>query len=143
MRYILSVAILFICTSVLNAVTINVPADQPTIQTGIDAANNMSNVQVQALSVEAGLTGDPELIMQAIAMDPLTSAVCTLKQIREMTEEMLEAEREWLPQFEGRKLRPAPAISITKDTKPVTVPLDPALAIVHRFGQLAEQDTSA
>ena len=30
--------------------------------------------------------------MQAIALDPLTSAVCTLNEIREMTREMLEAE---------------------------------------------------
>jgi alpha-galactosidase len=106
------------------------------------AAMNQSNVSVQTLAVEAGLTGDPELIMQAIAMDPLTSACCTLKEIRDMTAEMLEAEREWLPQFEGKTLAPAPTIDIPEGTVGVDVPLDPALAIANRFGKLAEQKLS-
>ena len=79
--------------------------------------------------------------MQSLALDPLTSAVCTLSEIREMTHEMLEAQRAWLPQFEGRKLRPTPTISIPDDCQPVEVPLDPALAIHKRFGQLLEHDT--
>jgi alpha-galactosidase len=101
------------------------------------AAMNQSNVTVQNLSVEASSSGDPEYIMHAIAMDPLTSAVCTLAEVREMTSEMLEAEREWLPQFKGKSLRPTPVISIPSNVKPVEVPLDPALAIAHRFGELA------
>jgi alpha-galactosidase len=103
------------------------------------AALNQSNVTVQTLAVEAGLRGDPELAMAALAMDPLTSAVCTLAEVREMTAEMLEAEHEWLPQFEGRGLRLAPTIAIPKDVKPAEVPLDPALAIANRFTTLAEQ----
>jgi len=51
---------------------------------------------------------------------------------------MLEAEKQWLPQFEGHCLKPVPTISIPKGTVGVPVPLDPALAIVHRFGKLAE-----
>jgi alpha-galactosidase len=103
------------------------------------AALNQSNVSVQALAVEAGLTGDPELIMQAIALDPLTSTQCTLAEVRRMTAEMLEAEREWLPQFKGRKLRPTPKIATPKSAKAVEVPLDPALAIANRFGELARR----
>ena len=34
------------------------------------AALNMTNVTVQGLAVEASLTGDPELVMQAVALDP-------------------------------------------------------------------------
>ncbi len=105
------------------------------------AALNQSNVTVQGLAVEAGLSGDPELVMNALAMDPLTSAVCTLKEIREMTAEMLEAEAEWLPQFEGASLRQAPTIVIPEDITPVEVPVDPALAIANRFGVLATQVT--
>lgn len=104
------------------------------------AALNQSNVTVQELTVEAALTGDPEHIMQAVAMDPLTSAVCTLKEIRDMTREMLSAEREWLPQFEGRDIAERPTIFIPKDVQPVDVPLDPALVIAHRFGELAKQE---
>lgn len=101
------------------------------------AALNMSNVQVQTLMVEAALSGDPELAMQAIAMDPLTGAVCTLDQCRRMTAELLEAERAWLPQFAGRSLAPRPMITVGADVRPVEVPLDPALAIANRFGELA------
>jgi alpha-galactosidase len=102
------------------------------------AALNQSNITVQSLAADAALDGDPEMVEAAVAMDPLTGAVCTLKEIRDMTIEMLEAEKRWLPQFEGRTLKPAPTISIPKGTKGVPVPLDPALAIVHRFGKLAE-----
>jgi alpha-galactosidase len=101
------------------------------------AALNMTNILVQGLTVEASFTGDPELVMQAVAMDPLTSAVLTLKEIRDMTAEMLEAERKYLPQFAGKKLKPVPAIHVPPQVKRQDVPLDPALAIANRFGVLA------
>jgi alpha-galactosidase len=103
------------------------------------AALNQSNITVQELTVNAAMTGDPEYAMQAIAMDPLTSAVCTLEEVRDMTIKLLEAQREWLPQFEGKKLTPKPTISIPKGTKGVNVPLDPALAIANRFAELAKR----
>ncbi|NLI01035.1 MAG: alpha-galactosidase [Chthonomonadales bacterium] len=103
------------------------------------AALNQSNVTVQGLAVEAGLSGDPELAMQAIAMDPLTSACCTLAEIREMTAELLEAEAQLLPQFAGKKLRPTPTIVIPPDVQRAEVPLDPALAIGKRFTTLITQ----
>ena len=103
---------------------------------------NQSNVTAQALAAEAALTGDPEMVMQACAMDPLTSACCTLAEVREMTATMLAAEAKWLPQFRGRKLRPTPAIAIPKGLRRVDVPLDPALAIANRFQILAEQKTT-
>src|SRR5512138_273725 len=101
------------------------------------AALNMTNVLVQGLAVEASFAGDPELVMQAVALDPLTAAVLTLQQIRDMVAEMLEAERAHLPQFEGRKLKPVPEIRIPPGVKRQQVPLDPALAIANRFGKLA------
>jgi len=104
------------------------------------AALNQSNVTVQQLAVEAALSGNPEYAMQAVAMDPLASAVCTLQEARDMTAEMLEAEKEWLPQFKEKKLISKPTIEIPEGTAGVDVPLDPALAIVHRFGQLIEQE---
>jgi len=102
------------------------------------AALNMTNVLVQQLAVEASFSGDPELVMQAIALDPLTAAVLTLDEIRRMTAEMLEAEAGHLPQFAGKRLRPAPAISIPKNVRRQEVPVDPALAIASRFGKLAQ-----
>jgi alpha-galactosidase len=105
------------------------------------AAACMTNINVQTLIADAALTGDPEHIVHAMALDPLTGAVCTLKQIRDMSSEMLEAQREWLPEFGNRKIRPTPTISIPKNLKTIEVPLDPALAIHKRFGQLITQKT--
>ena len=102
------------------------------------AALNMTNVNVQRLAVQAAISGDPEHIVHAIALDPLTSAVLSLKEIREMVSEMLEEEKQWLPQFAGKTIRPTPTIETPKDVKRAHVPIDPALAIFARFGQLAE-----
>ena len=102
------------------------------------AALNMSNVSGQGLTVEASLTGDTELIVQAIALDPLSSSVLTLGEIREMASEMLEAERAYLPQFKGKKIKQVPVIKIPKNVKRQNVPVDPALAIANRFVKLAK-----
>lgn len=103
------------------------------------AALNQSNVTVQTLIVESALRGDPELAVQAIAMDPLTAACCTLEEIRNMTREMIEAERQWLPEFEGKTVKEVKRISIPTGTIGVETPIDPALAIANRFGKLATQ----
>jgi alpha-galactosidase len=101
------------------------------------AALNLTNINVQRLTVEAALTGNPEHIVHACAMDPLTSAVLTLKETREMAAEMLEAEQQWLPQFAGKVIRPTPTIEVPADIERADVPIDPALAIMARFGELA------
>ncbi len=105
------------------------------------AALNLTNINVQRLAVIAATQGDPEALVHAFALDPLTSAVLTLREIRELASEMLEAQRAWLPQFEGRSIRPAPAISIPADVRPVEVPLDPALAVARRFGELVGESS--
>ena len=70
------------------------------------AAACMTNINVQQLCAEAALSGDPEHLVHALALDPLTAAVCTLKEIRDMTGEMLEELRPYLPQFEGKCIAP-------------------------------------
>jgi len=102
------------------------------------AALNLTNINVQRLTVEAGLSGDTEAIVHACALDPLTSSVLTLSQIREMASEMLEAQRRWLPQFEGSGIRRVAPVHIPVNVEPRKVPVDPALAIARRFGELAE-----
>jgi alpha-galactosidase len=102
------------------------------------AALNLTNVLVQGLTVEASFSGDPELVMNAVALDPLTAAVLNLQEIRAMLAEMLEAEKRYLPQFAGKTLRSVPAINVPKDVQRAEVPLDPALAIANRFMKLAE-----
>jgi len=103
------------------------------------AALNQSNISAQGLAVEAALTGDPELAFHAVAMDPLTSACLTLAETREMVAEMLEASRQWLPQFEDKQLRSTPTISIPADVARVEVPTDPALIVAARFVELIEK----
>jgi alpha-galactosidase len=63
------------------------------------AALNRTNINVQELIVEAGLTGNREAVYHAVMLDPLTAAVCTLPQIRAMVDELLVVQRQWLPQF--------------------------------------------
>ncbi|MGC8874133.1 MAG: alpha-galactosidase [Chloroflexia bacterium] len=104
------------------------------------AALNLTNINVQRLAVLAAIHGDPEAVVHACALDPLTGAVLTLKEIRDMVTEMLEVEAQWLPQFQGKKPRPTPIISIPKDVKRAEVPIDPALAIFARFGELGKQE---
>jgi len=54
---------------------------------------------VEEMAVEAALTGNPHLVFQACAFDPLTSAVLSLAEIQTMVDEMLEKNRPHLPQF--------------------------------------------
>jgi alpha-galactosidase len=103
------------------------------------AALCMTNVNVQLLAAEAGINGDTEALVQAISLDPLTAAVCTLKEIRDMTAEMLEAERRWLPQFKGKKVTPKPAVHIPANVKAIELAQDPAQAILKRFMDLAAE----
>jgi alpha-galactosidase len=102
------------------------------------AALNLTNISVQRLTVEAALTSDTEKVVQACALDPLTAATLTLKEIREMAADMLEAERKWLPNFAGKAIRPTPTIVVPRDVKRANVPIDPALAINARFGELGK-----
>ena len=63
------------------------------------AAINRTNVNVQALAVEGALTGDRDMIVRAVQMDPLTGALLPLSRIREMVGELFTAEARFLPQF--------------------------------------------
>jgi alpha-galactosidase len=54
---------------------------------------------IEEMAVEGALTGDPRLVFQAIAHDPLTAAVLSLAEIREMVNEMFQHNRDYLPQF--------------------------------------------
>ena len=59
---------------------------------------NLSS-SIEEMAVEASLTGDPRLVFQAIAYDPLTAAVLSLAEIREMVNKMFAQNRPYLPQF--------------------------------------------
>jgi alpha-galactosidase len=63
------------------------------------AAVLRQTISVQEMTVEAALTGDKTLVKQALALDPLTGAVCNLDEIWAMADDMFEALAPWLPQF--------------------------------------------
>jgi alpha-galactosidase len=59
---------------------------------------------VEEMAVEAALTGNPRLVFQAIAHDPLTAAVLSLAEIKEMVNDMLRQNSDYLPQFKHLKV---------------------------------------
>ena len=63
------------------------------------AALNRTNINIQELAVQAALTKDKDALFQAVALDPLTSSILTLDEIKKMVDEMLEAEASYLPEF--------------------------------------------
>ena len=69
------------------------------------AAVCSQSVWVQRLAVEAAVHADIRLLYQAAMMDPLTGAVCTPDEIRQMVDEMLIAGSKWLPQYQDEILR--------------------------------------
>jgi len=56
-------------------------------------------VASEEMAVEAALLGDPELVYQACAYDPLTAAVLSLGETRDMVKEMLAKNEPHLPTF--------------------------------------------
>ncbi len=67
------------------------------------ALNNIS-VAVEEMAVEAALTGNPRLVFQAIAYDPLSAAVLSLAEIKRMVQAMLNQNKDYLPQFKHLKI---------------------------------------
>lgn len=63
------------------------------------AALNNTTAQCESLAVEGLMAADKEMIYHAIVNDPLTAAVCSFEEIRRMTEEMFEANKDALPMF--------------------------------------------
>lgn len=63
------------------------------------AATCQASVDVQRMGMLAAVNGDLELLRLAMLHDPLVGAVCNPEEIWQMTDEMLVAQAEWLPQF--------------------------------------------
>lgn len=63
------------------------------------AAICLQSINVQRLGVEAAVHGDVSLLKQAMMLDPLTGAVLYPDEIGQMTDEMLVACEDYLPQY--------------------------------------------
>ncbi|MCY3945633.1 MAG: alpha-glucosidase/alpha-galactosidase [Anaerolineaceae bacterium] len=63
------------------------------------AATCSASVRVQEMAVEAAVRGDATLLKQAMLHDPLAGAVCNPEEIWQLTDEMLVAQAQWLPNY--------------------------------------------
>jgi alpha-galactosidase len=54
---------------------------------------------IEELAIQASLAGNPTLVYRAICHDPLTAAVLSLREIKEMVNELFVRHKDYLPQF--------------------------------------------
>ncbi len=64
---------------------------------------NLSS-SIEELAIQASIEGDPELVYKAIIHDPLTAAVLSLREIREMVNELFSVHKDFLPQFKTHRV---------------------------------------
>jgi alpha-galactosidase len=67
------------------------------------ALNNVS-AATEIMTVNASLSGDPEMAFHACAYDPMCAAKLSLAEIRKLTQEMLNKNKAYLPQFKSVKI---------------------------------------
>jgi len=63
------------------------------------AATCTASVNVQRMGMKAAMTGDLDLLKQAVLHDPLVGAICTPEEVWQMVDEMVVAQAQWLPQY--------------------------------------------
>lgn len=63
------------------------------------AAMNMTNINVQLLTIEAAVTKKKEHIYQAAMLDPHTGSELSIDTIIEMVDALIEAHGDWLPKY--------------------------------------------
>jgi len=69
------------------------------------AVLNNTSARCEELAVEGALAGDARMIYHAVIFDPLTSAVLSLEEIRNMVNEMLRANKDYLPHFKTLEVK--------------------------------------
>ena len=63
------------------------------------AAMNMTNINVQLLTIEAAVTGKKDHIYQAAMLDPHTGSELDIDTIKKMVDELLDAHGDYLPKY--------------------------------------------
>ena len=64
------------------------------------AAMNMTNINPQLLTIEAAVTGKKDRIYQAAMLEPHTAAELSIDDIVNMCDDLIEAHKGWLPEYE-------------------------------------------
>ncbi len=65
--------------------------------------NNVS-AATEIMTVNASLSGDPEMVYHACVYDPLCAAKLSMSEIRKLVQEMLNKNKAYLPQFKNIKI---------------------------------------
>jgi alpha-galactosidase len=68
------------------------------------AATCRASIDVQRMAKDAAVAGDVTLLKQAMLHDPLTAAVCNPEEVWQLADEMLVAQRQWLPNYQKHDL---------------------------------------
>ncbi len=63
------------------------------------AAMNMTNINVQLLTIEAAVTRKKEHIYHAAMLDPHTAAELSIDDIIAMCDDLIEAHKDWMPEY--------------------------------------------
>jgi len=63
------------------------------------AALNMTNINVQLLTIEAALTLKKEHIYHAAMLDPHTASELSIDEIKALCDDLIEAHGDWLPKY--------------------------------------------
>ena len=63
------------------------------------AAMNMTNINVQLLTIEAAVTGKKDHIYQAAMLDPHTGSELDIDTIKKMVDDLLDAHGDYLPKY--------------------------------------------
>ena len=63
------------------------------------AAMNMTNINVQLLTIEAAVTRKKEHIYQAAMLDPHTGSELDIDTIKKMVDDLIETHGDWLPEY--------------------------------------------
>ena len=63
------------------------------------AAMNMTNINVQLLTIEAAVTGKRDHIYQAAMLEPHTASELDIDTIKKMVDDLIEAHGDYLPKF--------------------------------------------
>ena len=71
------------------------------------AATCSASVRVQEMAMEAAVNGDVTTLKQAMLHDPLVGAVCNPEEVWQMTDELLVAQAEWLPNYATEEIEAA------------------------------------
>ncbi|MBK9122288.1 MAG: alpha-glucosidase/alpha-galactosidase [Chloroflexi bacterium] len=79
----------------LNGISMPVVGDLPLAC----AATCAASVRVQQMGMEAAVRGDVTLLKQAMLHDPLIGAVCSTEEVWQMTDDLLVAQAQWLPNY--------------------------------------------